>query len=614
MPESFAVRTDPLPILVKSEVLPDPPADHGAPSIGTDQAMLVSRPIDSNNSFDYKISPKSREKIKMKSIARNGELNDAPPSVHRWTNIMLGATVAFALAFLVRIAHFQYEPITDELYHLLAAESWWNSGSLAIADGEYRRASAFTKLVGLVYGISGGSVDAVRVMCIAIGSLLVSAVYAWTARFVGKPEAWIAAALLLFMPGAIFLSQHIRFYSLHALVFFMFAGISYWLSVTQVRWQLRLAGVVAVLALATVGVHLQLTTLIGVSGLALWLAYSRRKAWIGRLSATRGNRVITAVGLLLAAAVLFAYFGTLRGLYDVYQASALWNSGDSPAYYFRFYQQQFGAFWSLAPVAIIIALFVRPLPAVFCLCIFGVAFLVHSFGGMRSERFMFYAIPFFCILWAIAGAKLLHELSEFCREKTMAAFGWTDTTGLRRTLPWVVVAASVVFLALATPATELTIKMMLGRANDSSGASEYWGRYDTDWPSAKSPLKELSAATRITIVSQPLQALYYLGDYDYALSATTLADVRSLGAVDGIDPRTGRVVFADAESLRKLLSCNESGLVIMHLPAWRNRTRVTDAVADFIVEHMDPVDVPTSWGLLVYRWTNSSVDPDCQAI
>ena len=85
---------------------------------------------------------------------------------------VLVLSIAFVLAFAVRAANFQHPPITDELYHLLAAASWAADGSLAIAEGEYLRASAFTKLIGVIHGMSDGDIDTIRLFMILIGYLI----------------------------------------------------------------------------------------------------------------------------------------------------------------------------------------------------------------------------------------------------------------------------------------------------------------------------------------------------------------------------------------------------------------------------------------------------------
>ena len=543
----------------------------------------------------------------MNSTASVGQSLNERDRKTDWKMIAIGAAIAFVLAFAVRAINFQHPPITDELYHLLAAQSWAADGSLAIADGEYRRASAFTKMIGAVYAL-GGDINDIRLLGILIGSLLVAAVYAWTRRTAGTVDAVIAAAMLALIPGAIFLSQHIRFYSLHALIFFIIAVGTYLLVSGSVSGPRRVGIIVGLVLLTLLGVHLQVTTLIGIGGIVLWVAVVKHAAIIGWFRAGRFRLPAVAIVLLGVVSVLLLNGHIIHELLKLYQASAMWNSGDGPSYYHNFYRNQFGAFWSLAPAAFVIAILARPGPAIFCTCIFGVALVVQSFGGMRGERFLFYAMPFFFINWGIAANAFGSVLRRFIGDAIDRSGQASSSSSVARALPTVTVIAIFGFLMVSTPAVVMSAKMMLGRTASMTESPVYWDRYRTDWQGASSFLRDLGARSQVSVVSQALHAQYYLGGFDYALSATALADVKSFGVTDGTDPRTGRPVIDSAEALSSILACNESGMIVIHKPAWRNRSRVNNNAADFIESKMTLVDVPEEWGLLVFRWQSSPAD------
>ena len=536
-------------------------------------------------------------------VERNNEIG--------WKTIAVGASISFVLAFAVRMANFQHPPITDELYHLLAAASWAADGSLAIAEGEYLRASAFTKLIGVIHAMSDGNLDAIRLFGILIGSLLVAAVFAWSRRFVGSVDAVIAATMLALMPGAVFLSQHIRFYSLHSLTFFAVAVGVYSLVLGRVSGVARILIIACLLFLILLGVHLQVTTLIGISGIVLWVFVVKYAAIFDWFRVGRLRLPIFGIAIAGVLAILVLNGSAVSDLLRLYQSSAMWNSGDGPTFYHDFYRNQLGAFWSLAPAAFVIAVLVRPLPAIFCACIFVVAFIVQSFGGMRGERFLFYAMPFFFIIWGIAISAVGRILIRFITD----AVEKSGPTFLRapsaRALPTAIVIAIFGFLMISTPAVVMTAKMVTGRPVSLTKSPVYWDRYRTDWQGASSFLRDLGAKSQVTIVSQALHSQYYLGGFDYALSATALADVISFGVTDGVDPRTGRPVIDSPDALTSILDCNKSGMVVIHEPAWRNPSRVNSAAADFIESNMKLVEVPDDWGLLVFSW--QSLRGDCQS-
>lgn len=123
------------------------------------------------------------------------------------------------IALALRLAHLQSAtPVYDEFYHLLAAQSLLLDGSFSVAAGEYLRASLFTRLVAMSLSVFGDGLAAGRVPAVLAGTLWVVAVFAWTRHVAGSGAAWAAGLLLAFDPGAIHLSQWVRFYTLHGLL------------------------------------------------------------------------------------------------------------------------------------------------------------------------------------------------------------------------------------------------------------------------------------------------------------------------------------------------------------------------------------------------------------
>ncbi len=522
--------------------------------------------------------------------------------------VFIIAAFAFLIGAGVRLANFQNEPITDELYHLLAAESWAEDGSLDIADGEYIRASLFTKFVGVVHTARDGDIDSIRVACIVIGALLVAVVAWWTTLHAGIISGATAGLLLAILPSAIFLSQYIRFYGLHALVFFLLAWCVWdFHGSTGLLRRAVLLGLAIILAL--VGLHLQVTTIVGIAGLALWLMLVNHRAILNALPTPKHRWIVGAsiVATLLVLAI--AMRGTLEVLLDTYFASALWNSSDTPLYYFSLYRESFGLFWGLAPAAFLLALVARPAPALFCTCIFVVAFVIQSLGGMRSERFMFYALPFFFIVWGIAADVAGRAAVGWLREELPKFSFFTQRPSLTRSLSCAGILAIGCFALVMAPFVETSVKMTLGKRTDPP---DYWDRYRTNWGQAAAFLRKVREQHEVVIASQPLHAIYYLGDVDYALNATTLADIAPPGTHAAIDPRTGRLLFDDVATLQAVTRCHRSGAIIIHGPAFGNPTRVDQNVADYFVANFEQLSIPVKTDLLVFRWQGNVVSNSCR--
>jgi hypothetical protein len=516
--------------------------------------------------------------------------------------LLIGVTLLIVFSFSIRYANSSHEPTSDELYHVLAAASWSESGSFAIADGEYTRAHIFTRLIGVVYGATDGDLDAIRLLCILIGSLLVVAVFFGVRFLVGPAEAYVAAIMLSMTPGAIFLSQYIRFYSLHALAFWLAAIAVYALATISMRKSAKLVLCALVAMLVSFAIHLQITTIVGLVGLAIWLiAISVPAAWRRHGTQRKAIRIATVsvLGLILIlCGVLLS--GPLAFLLERFQTSSLWSADVHPGYYFIVFRNQFGAFWGLFPVAVLIALMRKPGAAFFCLCVFATAFIVHSFAAMRAERYLLYAMPFFVTIWGIAISVVSCQLYKMiikalsCRE--FAGFRLIS----REVLSASVVAVSFAFLVLMTPATEFTVRMVL---NKPASELRYWFYRITSWNSAKHRIKELVADSDVFLTSQAHHAIYYIGDFDVEISASGLSDFRSGRGGSDIDPRTGRRVVADGSALQEIVSCNDSGVVVVDRRNWRVAAGVNDEAADVIERNMNRVEIPQEWGMLIYRWS-----------
>jgi hypothetical protein len=145
------------------------------------------------------------------------------------TSIVFGLALAMLHGYLASI-YIDHPPLYDEMYHMLAAESWRTSGELRILDGEYLRASLFTKMVGLNANICGPSLECARGISVAASVLLVFLVTVFAGTAMHPAVGFVAGLLAALNPAVIAASQYIRFYSLHALVFFVFAAMFiFWL-------------------------------------------------------------------------------------------------------------------------------------------------------------------------------------------------------------------------------------------------------------------------------------------------------------------------------------------------------------------------------------------------
>ncbi|MFM2044898.1 MAG: hypothetical protein RLY86_3474 [Pseudomonadota bacterium] len=383
------------------------------------------------------------------------------------TALAAQAGLVFALALALRLFGLEAAPIHfDEYYHLLAAESWQETGTLAILSGEYRRTPHYTQLVGLAQQALGGGIWAARLPSALAGAATVAVLFLWVrlalameGRVVrvpggttasgypasghpslghptsghptsgqsapghpGRTEAWLAALAAAVLPELVELSQMVRFYALHGLLILL-AAIPAWslglrLGSPGAAWADRTvgsrggAGLRAIVGLALLcgilllgALTLQSTTLI--AGLAVAAGVLALivtdHGWQLPTGRTRWL-LIGGVLLGLGGVATLAAEGRLDGIWAAYRETALWNAAnrDHVTYYHWYMKDTLGALWILFPAAVIVAIARAPRFALFCTVVFGVILVLHSFAGMKNGRYIAYGLPFFAILWAIA--------------------------------------------------------------------------------------------------------------------------------------------------------------------------------------------------------------------
>lgn len=265
-----------------------------------------------------------------------------------------------AIALAVRLAQLQSaSPWYDDFYHLLAARSLLLDGSLSIGAGEYTRASVFTRLVAMSTAVFGDSLAAGRVPAVLAGTLWATAVFAWTRHVAGSAAAWGAGLLLALDPGAIHLSQWVRFYTLHGLLVWIGAISVYRLfsgPVSPRRAALVAAAGIGAFALAFSFVP---SALIAAAAVAIWagavsiprlarsLKQNPRLWWLVGAGA--------AVGLALGAWIVAS--GIAEAYWRAYTTPFPWQEGTTidRRFYAWWLSGRYPTLWGLFPLAIIAA-------------------------------------------------------------------------------------------------------------------------------------------------------------------------------------------------------------------------------------------------------------------
>jgi len=501
----------------------------------------------------------------------------------------------------------------DEIYHLLAAHSWLSDGTLTVGNGIYSRAAGYTILLALVESVFGDGLAVARGLSTVFGLMWAVTLFLWLRTVGGRVAAWIAALLLVADPEFIDLSHTIRFYTLHGFLFLL--GSVGWYTVVTRRFRFRgalafTAGSMAALAAA---IHLQLTTFIGLAALGIWTVIEIGPYALARARADR--RVAIAFGVvalvsLIAAIAASDWLGELVEIaWRHYRGAVVWAIGNQNYFLFYndFFMERYPAFWALFPISVLVAVRRDTKFGIFCGSFFVAAFVLQSFGGMKGERYIYFAIPFFFAVWAMYLSGMVAPVRALVAGATASLLGDQASArwlGAGRIVYYVAIAA---FLIAGTPALKITVKMArdwpLSRLQVSTG-----------WRDDVALLRPLMAKADVVLTPDGQQALYYLGRADYLVARMKVSESNS-GTEFGIDRRTGLPAISTPGSFQLVMSCYASGLFIASSSNWRHRNGgATDEVANLIESKAREIPFPPDSGLRVFTWKHadwSGPPPEC---
>lgn len=519
-----------------------------------------------------------------------------------WSEVLAVA----ALALAVRVLWLGAEAHIDELYHLLAAQSWLDEGVPRIAGGTYERAFWYTAIVGWSLETLGDGLAAARWPSVVAGTALVVAVFLWTRRVAGSVAAWTAALLLALSPLAVELSQLARFYALHALAFWL-GALCLWRAAdesAQLRPRLALAALAAACLMLAVG--LQVLTLVGLAGLGLWLGgLWLAPAW-GWLRAGGAFRLVPAIAVATGAVVAFglvANVGMLDPLIEKYRSTPLWAAEfqNQVHFYHARLLQQYPLFWPLTPLALLGALIWRPRVAALCASVFGTSFVLGSFAGMKDDRYLFYALPFLFVLWGTGLAAFFGQLCAAVPALIERACATASPWLPARPTRYAVLAGVLGFLFLSTGAPAQLV-LDLAKGDTPQGP----GRVSPDWAHAGAALGPWLERADVVVTTNELAALRHLGRADVLISGSRLSELDH--GEFSRDWRTGVSVISTPAAFQQLIRCPADGLVLLSARdlafAWAVRPDVLAAIEDRAM----PLPTPGLSELRAYWWEGQPAD------
>lgn len=528
----------------------------------------------------------------------------------------LAPACIFIGSCLLYLINLDRSPWPDELYHVLAARGLLEYGEPRIAEGLYDRTFAFTWLVGRMFAAMGESLVAARLPSLLAMAALNAWLFAWLRKETDARVAWIASGLFAISPFALETAQFARFYALQSLSFFGGCVAIY----EAAKW-LRPIGlrtiVYAAIGLAGFGfaIYLQPTTFLGIAGLALWLGTVIAVPWLATPAVAR-NRKVLAVGLGLIGCAVALGASLATGLaaefWHRYRWAPSWNeaSVNEVWYYHVFYVLFYPSLWPVTGLLSLAALARWPRVAWFATVIFAVGFLLNSFAGPKSPRYLVYAQPFLFMVFGLGLAALLPWLARatgvFKRQldthlASVGLAGWR----LPEIMLWcallVVLVANAALIRTVTLLADITVPPQLP---------------PIQWQATRPIVEPLLSEVDVVVTMAELETLYFWERYDVLFSPsrlTEMADQHEFAA----DHRTGRPVISTRDSLAQLVTCTASGLFIAPARRWRQPQFIDRDTAEFIDRNLPIFALPTTSELLVFRWEHRprAEDADeCMAI
>jgi hypothetical protein len=544
---------------------------------------------------------------RLKSVMefKSGLLGAQANSVPSWLgNLWTASALLFILAILVRLPDLDQLARFDELYTLLAARGWLSDGIPRIAEGVYSRAELYTIFVAEWLRLFGDNLVVARLPSVLCGGLLVVAVFLWTNAVAGRATAWISGLFVALSSLSVEMSQYARFYTLHALAFWLGATGVYALSIGQLpiaRFR-RVALAAGTIVSLLCALYVQVLTLIGIVALGLWLGLTLLLPFLAQRFTeswqkwTVGGLALTA-GLVAAAMLPSDLVGGLLQRYLFVPLTHIHHQGEF-WYYHLHLVERYPTLWPIFPFLAMIAVAARPRPSLFAICLFCVVFAALSFGGQKSLRYLFFALPFLYVVWAIALVSLWTVLRDAVLAATDQVAGHFGP-GWQRPVRWGLIATGLAFLLFSNGEAARTLLRPLGvRLGEGFSAG---------WPDAVPKLQTLVDGADVVLTSYELHMLYYLKRADIVVSAERLDDFA--GKEFERDARTGLPVISRPESLALILDCYPSGVLVTDtIKGWRAPTVIDEATADLVARRMTPIELPARSHMKAFYWQTPLAD------
>jgi 4-amino-4-deoxy-L-arabinose transferase-like glycosyltransferase len=509
---------------------------------------------------------------------------------------------------------------TDESFHVLSAKSIIETGEPNLPSGyPYKRALLYTKLVSFSFKIFGINEFGARFPSTVFGTLTIILIFFAGKRFFGTPTGVISALLYAFSPFSIIWARECRMYSMFQF-FFLFGTLAFyngfenpmrvnltqpnrpeswrspWKFMTGIKgWGLNLKWLIIAGVLFYTSFILQpLTALFGASFIAylllmILLPLSKNDS----LSPTKNKyifslAIVVSIGLLsLVISPKLLYF--IKG--KLFFAPG-WSRGMTfnPIYYLTFLGSTavfpIGVFFIIGSIQILIRGYKSGLYALVCVVVpLIIITLIPSHA--RGTRYIYHIFP---IIILIAG----YSMSLLWKYESKILSNLLTQKQISRYAPLISgVLLSAFLIFIAAPWINYIYRFTVDYYHEEAQL----GTPYRNWKDACKYVREAHGPEDIIITTEPLTASFYdPGDIQYILTKNP-------------DPKThllkGMKNIRDLNELRKVISENQRGWIIIDAGRFNTRRYIHKDIRDFMTQNLPSYVIDPHGTILVFSWDHS---------
>jgi 4-amino-4-deoxy-L-arabinose transferase-like glycosyltransferase len=397
---------------------------------------------------------------------------------------------------------------TDEFYHVFAAKSYLENGTLDVPmKGEYTRAAPITLMTAASFKLFGVSETAARLpFALASVAFLIIAFFL-VRRMTSLPLATAFTVAMSLAPFCISMARECRMYVILQLFYFLavaffaagFEGgkvsqigggpLARFAASHQLHFGRLLTSALCFVAAASAQALAFNFGLVLIAYSAVMLGWTvHHYGWRSR-EWTKYGFLLAFLGLSLAVLVV-ALPGVFHNL--IFNASYVpdWmarKEGNALRY---FLSDRYPGLFFLFPLGAVLLVRRYGKAGLLFALNFAVLFPMHSFVfGRREDRYIFYIFPYFVLAAAAAVEVILPAVAQALRRYTKGRSAW----------------ATILIVAAALPAVNLIAYPWLGNAKNVLTSYRF-----PDWKTLPPRLLENMAASG-AITTIPREYLYYVG-------------------------------------------------------------------------------------------------------